>query len=133
METRTINQTVVFKAGPHEVYEALMDSAKHSEFTGAKAEISREVGGEFSAYGGYCSGTNTELVPNKKIVQSWRAGSWPEGYTSTITLLFDEIEEGTELTFTHEGVPTEDFEGISEGWHLNYWEPIKKMLEKNDR
>ncbi len=47
--TRTIEQTVTFKASPHEVYESLMDSAKHSKFTGAKASISREVGGAFTA------------------------------------------------------------------------------------
>lgn len=130
METRTINQTVIFEASPHDVYEALMDSAKHSQFTGTKAVVIREVGGKFSAYGGYCSGTNLELIPDKKIVQNWHAGSWPEEYYSKITFLFREIEGGTELTFIHEGVPADDFEGISQGWHLNYWEPIKKMLEK---
>jgi hypothetical protein len=30
MKTKTIRQWVTFKASPHEVYEALMDSRKHS-------------------------------------------------------------------------------------------------------
>lgn len=42
METKTIKQSIVFKAPPHEVYEALMDSDKHSQFTGSSAEVSRE-------------------------------------------------------------------------------------------
>ena len=42
--TKTIEQSVTFNASPHDVYEALMDSEKHSQFTGAKALISREVG-----------------------------------------------------------------------------------------
>ena len=28
METKTVKQTVTFKASPHDVYEALMDSKK---------------------------------------------------------------------------------------------------------
>lgn len=34
--TKTIEQSVTFNASPHDVYEALMDSEKHSQFTGAK-------------------------------------------------------------------------------------------------
>ena len=39
-----IEQEVLFKnTTPSRVYTALMDSAKHGEFTGGKADISREV------------------------------------------------------------------------------------------
>lgn len=85
MKTKTIRQIVVFKASPHDVYEALMDSKKHSKFTGAKAIISREVGGKINAYDGYIEGVNVELVPDKKIVQKWRGSDWPEGHYSTAT------------------------------------------------
>jgi uncharacterized protein YndB with AHSA1/START domain len=59
---KTIQQSVTLKVSPHEVYEALMDSRKHSKFTGEEASISREVGGKFSAYGDYITGVNLELV-----------------------------------------------------------------------
>ena len=74
METKTVKQTVTFKAQRHEVYEALMDSKKHAKFTGDKATISRKVGGKFSVFDGYGEGTNIELIPDSKIVQNWRAG-----------------------------------------------------------
>ena len=45
METRTIMHDVTFNAAPEEVFEALMDSAKHSAFTGAPATIARKAGG----------------------------------------------------------------------------------------
>ncbi|MGA2318205.1 MAG: hypothetical protein ABSG71_17760 [Thermodesulfobacteriota bacterium] len=48
MKTKTIRQSITFKASPHEVYDALMDSRKHAKFTGAKARISRKVGGKFT-------------------------------------------------------------------------------------
>ncbi len=65
---KTIRQTVTFKASPHEVYEALMNSRRHAKFSGGKARLSRKVGGKFTAYDGYIEGTNLELAPDKKIV-----------------------------------------------------------------
>ncbi len=106
-----------------------MDSAKHSEFTGAPAEISREVGGKFSIMGGGLSGTNLELVPDQKIVQSWRFGDWSEGHFSTVTFALEAIDGGTRLNLTHADVPDDAFEGVSQGWHDYYWSKIPAVLE----
>ena len=125
-----IKQTVTFKATPHEVYEALMDSKKHSSFSGGKASISRVVGGKFSAYDGYISGKNIELIPDTKIVQDWRAVDWAEGVFSRITFVFTPIPEGTRLDFTHTGLPEGTEEEFTQGWIDNYWEPMKRFLEK---
>ena len=48
--TRTIEQTVTFRANPHDDSEALTDSEQHSQFTEAQANISREVGSSLTAY-----------------------------------------------------------------------------------
>jgi len=128
--SRPIQQTVTFKAAPHAVYEALMDSAKHAAFTGEAADISREVGGAFSAYGGYIRGKNLKLIPDKEIVQSWRAVDWPEGHFSTITFILLPIPGGTRLNFTHIDVPDGTEEEFAQGWIDNYWTPMKKLLEK---
>jgi activator of HSP90 ATPase len=125
-----IKQTVTFKTSPHEVYEALMDSKKHAAFTGSAAKISREVGGEFMAYDGYITGKNIELVPDKKIVQSWRAVDWEEGYFSRITFELTAVPEGTRLDFVHADVPDGTEEEFTQGWIENYWEPMKKYFEK---
>ena len=130
MATKTIRQSVTFRASPHDVYEALMDSRKHAQFTGGKASISRKVGGKFSAFDGYAEGTNLELVPDEKIVQSWRASDWPEGHYSRASFSLKEVEGGTRLTFTQTGVPEEQSEDVSQGWRDYYWEPMKEMLEK---
>jgi len=128
--SKIIKQTVTFKASPHEVYEALMDSKKHAAFTGGKARISHEVGGEFAAYDDYIAGKNVELVPDKKIVQLWRAVDWPEGYFSTVTFLLLPIADGTRLNFTHSDVPEGTEKEFEQGWIDNYWEPMKAFLEK---
>jgi activator of HSP90 ATPase len=130
METKTIRQTVIFKANPHDIYEALMDSKKHAKFTGGKASISREVGGKFSTYDGYAEGVNQELVPDKKIVQTWRAEDWPEGHYSRVSFSLNKAEGGTRLTFSQTGVPEEQYQDVSQGWQDYYWEPMKEMLGK---
>ena len=80
IKTKTIEQSVSIKASPQEVYEAFMDSKKHSKFTESKARISREIGGKFSIFEGDLEGKNLELIQDKKIVQSWRSNEegWPK-------------------------------------------------------
>ena len=130
MKTKTIRQVVTFRARPHMVYEALMDSRKHSRFTGDTASISRKIGGRFKAYGDYIEGVNLELVPDEKIVQSWRASDWPEGHYSRVTFSLKELEKGTQLTFTQSDVPEEFYEEIGQGWDDFYWTPMKEMFKE---
>ncbi len=91
MKTKTVRQSVTFKATAHDVYETLMDSRKHARFTQAKARISRKVGGKICAYDGYIDGTNLELIPDAKIVQSWRGSDWPEGHYSRATFCLKKL------------------------------------------
>ena len=127
--SKSIRQTATFKASPHEIYEMLMDSKKHSQFTGGEAKISRKEGGKFTVYGGDISGQNLELIPDQKIVQSWRYSDWPEGVYSKATFALEAVEKGARLTFTQSGVPDDKFEDIKQGWKDYYWEPIKAMTE----
>ena len=46
MKTKTLQQTVTFKASPRQVYNMLMDSKKHQSLSGQPAKISRKVGGQ---------------------------------------------------------------------------------------
>jgi activator of HSP90 ATPase len=127
--SKDINQIVIFKASPHEVYELLMDAKKHTAFTGGKAQISRTVGGKFSIYGGEISGTNLELVEDWKIVQSWRYSDWPEGVYSRVTFALEGVNKRTRLTFTQTGIPDDKYQDIKRGWKEYYWGPMKEMLE----
>ncbi len=129
MKTRTIKQSVSIAASPHAVYEALMDSKKHSEFTGGKAKTSRRVGGKFEAYDGWIDGWNVALLPDKKIVQKWRGGDWPKGHYSTVTFFLKKTPAGSLLQFTQTDVPEEHFEDISQGWIDNYWDKMKTALD----
>ena len=127
--TTLIEQTVLFDAPAHDVYEAIMDSARHAAFTNSAAEISREVGGGFMAYNGYIHGVNLELLADRKIVQSWRAVDWPEDYFSVVTFLFTEQDGCTRLDFSHADVPDGTQDEFNQGWIENYWEPLKAFLK----
>lgn len=129
---KSIEQEIIIKSTPHEIYEAFMDSKKHSKFTEGKAKISREVGGSFSVFEGAINGENVELVQDKKIVQTWRSEgeNWPKGYFSTITLVLEPVDDGTLIKFTHRDIPEGAYESVKEGWDTYYWEPLKEMFEK---
>ncbi|MDP2666246.1 MAG: SRPBCC family protein [Candidatus Diapherotrites archaeon] len=128
---KTIRQTITFSVPPEKVYEALMDSKKHSFFTQSKASISRRVGGSISAYDDYITGKNLELIPGKRIVQSWRASDWEKGEPfSIVRFELEKSRNGTKLVFTHENIPSSHAASIAEGWNAFYWKPMKVFLER---
>lgn len=127
--SKTIRQSVVIKASPRDVYEALMDPRKHSKFTGAPTKIVRKVGGKFSIMGGGLGGFFLEMIANKKIVQAWRDDDWPKGHYSLATFTLSPVRGGTKLDFEQIGVPDKNYREISQGWKQYYWKPMKKMQE----
>lgn len=129
MDVKTIHHSMILPATPHEVYEALIDSAGHSKFTGQPANISREIGGESTAYGGSLFFRNLELVSDQKIVQAWQSPankSWPREHFSKVTYELEKVPEGTRLNFTQEGVPADQYEHYVEGWTEHYWTRLQK-------
>jgi activator of HSP90 ATPase len=130
MKTKTIKQSLTLNADPHDVFEALMDSEKHSKIIDSTAVISREVGGSFTVYDGWAGGKNIELKQDKKIVQSWYAKmpGWPAGHLSTIAFALKKVKGGTKLDFTQSGIPPECAEELKGGWAEFYWGPLKRLF-----
>jgi len=95
-----------------------MDSAKHTQFTGAPATIARKPGGEFSLYGGQLTGKTLELKPNERIVQQWRGANWVEGHVSLLTFDLAAVDGGrqTHLSLTQKDVPVDKFADVNQGW-----------------
>ena len=128
--TKTIKQTVKIKATPQQVYDALMDTKKHTKFTGAPAKINKKIGGSFTCYDDYIQGINLELEPGELIVQAWRSKGWPKGHYSTVSFQLSKVgSDKTKIVFTHRGVPSKDVKDKSKGWETHYWTPLKAMLE----
>lgn len=131
METRQIEQIIIFDALPDKVYDLLMNEEKHAAFTESEANISTEHAGKFSVFGGYCHGYNIELIKGEKIVQAWHfdEDGWPESHFSICTFIIEPSDSNrTKLSFLQTEVPAHKAESIAEGWREYYWEPMKAYL-----
>ena len=127
--TKAIQQSVVFKASPHTLYEMYMDSKKHSAATGGAARISRKVSGQFTAWNKMLRGRTLLLVPDKMIVQSWRSIMFKPGDPDSILVIaFRKTAHGTRVDLVHVNVPVQDHAGVTKGWHAYYWKPWKRYL-----
>jgi uncharacterized protein YndB with AHSA1/START domain len=121
----TFTLTATIPASSVEIFEAWLDSIGHSEMTGGEATMSDEVGAEVTAWDGYISGRNLELVPGERIVQSWRTTEFAdEDQDSIITVVLQEVDEGTLLTLEHRNVPDAHRSYEEGGWQSNYFEPM---------
>ncbi|MCI4345826.1 MAG: SRPBCC domain-containing protein [Thermoplasmata archaeon] len=129
MAPKNLRQSVTLRASPHQVYETIVDTKRHAAFSHAKATMARKPGAPFSHYDGQLSGFVVELVPDRRIVLAWRAGSWPAGEYSIAKFTLTKVRGGTRLVFTQYGIPSSDFAGIQSGWREHYWTPLKAYLE----
>ncbi len=117
-------------ANPDEVYKAWLDSKGHSKMTGSKAKVSDKIGGGFAAWDGYISGTNLELKPGKKIVQSWRTSEFADSEEdSRIEITLAPAKGGTKLTLRHSNLPAHG-EQYRQGWADSYFDPMKEYFGK---
>ena len=137
----SIHQEVVLKASRKRVYEALTDAKQFDhvvQLSDAKktrmpaealpTQISPEVGGAFSTFGGIIVGRHIELVPNERIVQAWRPAYWKPGVYSIVKFELTDSSSGTKLVLDHTGFPAGNGKNLLDGWNENYWEPLAKYL-----
>ncbi|HEX4446395.1 MAG TPA: SRPBCC domain-containing protein [Polyangiaceae bacterium] len=121
-----IHQEPIFTAPPSRIYEAL--TAKFAEASGAPTTGESTEGASFSAFGGFVTGRILELVKDRRVVQAWRAKSWPEGLYSVVRFELQPEGKGTKVVFDHTGFPDEEKEHLAGGWQSNYWEKIARYV-----
>jgi activator of HSP90 ATPase len=136
-----IHQEVSFKAARGRVYAVLTDAHEFQKVvalsgavesgkvkTNIPARIGREAGAAFSIFGGFVSGRIIELVPDTRLVQAWRPQDWPPGVYSIVKFELVDRGAGTLLVFDQNGFPASDAEQLAQGWKMNYWQPMAKVL-----
>ena len=111
------------------LYNAWLDSEKHSEMTGGEAVCSCEVDGQFSAWDEYITGFNKSLNPFKEIVQSWRTTEFSESdKDSELIILISETKAGSLLALIHNNIP-EGQSDYTKGWIEHYFNPMKAYFQ----
>jgi activator of HSP90 ATPase len=123
-----LHQEVDIKAHSRRIYDVLLDSGQFAAFSGEPAQIHPEEGGTFSMFGGKILGRNVELVPGQRIVQAWRPASWDPGVYSIVKFELKEQGSHTKVILDHAGFPEGSFRSLDSGWHMRYWEPLKRFL-----
>ena len=118
----------ILPATPARIYAAWLDAKEHSEFTGGQATVQPGVGGRHTAWDGYISGQTVELLPGRKIVQTWRTSEFPaDAPDSRLELVFEARAGGAETTLTliHTGIPVGQGAQYKDGWGEHYFEPMR--------
>src|ERR1700733_3872788 len=133
-----IHQENVFRANRKRVFEALTETKQFdklvklsgiSDALGTKpTQISKEVGGTFTIFGGHIIGRQLELLPAERIVQAWRVVDWEPGWYSIARFNLVEEGAGTKIVFDHTGFPKGLGEHLASGWKEHYWDTLQKYL-----
>ncbi len=80
-------------------------------------------------FGGDIEARNVELVPNRRIVQTWRSRAWPEGIFSIVRFELQADGTGTRLVFDQNGYPQATHHMLEDGWQKMYWGPMNHALK----
>lgn len=136
-----IHQEVTFKASPKRICDVLTETKLFDKVVQASAamksgmitakvptQISPEVGGAFTIFGGHIVGRQIELMPAQRVVQAWRVVDWAPGVYSIAHFELTADGSGTKLVLDHTGFPVGGAAHYAEGWRVNYWEPMEKTL-----
>jgi uncharacterized protein YndB with AHSA1/START domain len=127
--------SITLPASPARVYAAWLSSDEHAAMTGASAggsaDIDPRVGGAYSAWDGYITGTTLELEIDRRIVQAWRTTEFPvDSPDSRLEIVLDAISAGTRLTLKHSDMPTGQGASYETGWIENYFEPMQDYFSE---
>ncbi|QTN39837.1 SRPBCC domain-containing protein [Cryomorphaceae bacterium] len=116
-----------FDISPSALYTAWLTGEEHAAMTGGAAESVPEVGTDYTAWDEYIWGQHLELVPDQRIVQSWRSTEFaPNEEDSVVTITLTPEGSGTRLHLSHTDIPTGDGERYRKGWIEHYFTPMKK-------
>ncbi len=119
----------IIPASSEGIFRSWMSSEFHTAMTGGEATIDPRIGGEFTAWHGYISGTTLELDPSSRIVQSWRTSEFEESdEDSQIEVTMTPAKQGTLVTIRHTRVPDANHSYEEGGWLDNYFEPMRRYF-----
>ena len=124
---KIIKQRHHIQATTEEVYTALTNPFTIELWSGYPAQMSTEPGSEFSMFEGDIVGKNLKFEPNVLIRQQWYFEG--EEAESIVTIRLKPEKNNTVAELTHENVPEEVVEEMTEGWKKIYFGSLKNFFK----
>ena len=121
-----ISQQYKINASIKEVWNALTDPKIIIKWSGAPAKMNSKQGTKFSLWNKDIWGTNSEVIPDKKLVQEWYGGKWDK--PSIVVFQLSEKSSVTTVKLTHNGVPASEVNNFANGWSNYYMGPLKTLI-----
>ena len=118
-------------ATPDYVYRALTNALTIQLWSGEPAEMSTEVGSEFSMWDGSIVGKNLAFEDDKMIKQQWYFGDQEAESIVTIKL-HAAPQDGTSVELRHTNIPDEAYDDIVEGWDGAYFGALREFYEEEE-
>ena len=125
---KSITQDYTIQAPVEEVYKALTDASTAEQWGAAPAKVDAREGGEYSYWDGDIHGVFTKLVPQKLIEQDWYGHDNPT-WKYTVSFAFEGDHTATTVHMTYSGDIQDEQKDLAD-WRDYYFDPIKKLLEK---
>lgn len=127
---KSFKQIYKIKASVNKVFDALTNPVTIEKWSESPAEMDNKKGSNFNLWNGFITGTNIEVIQNKKLAQNWYGGNWE--LPSVVTFdLNENPDETSTLILTHENVPEDSEYDFEKGWKEYYIGKIIKMFEEN--
>lgn len=104
---------------PTIVYQALVNPLTLSLWTGFPAQMSEEVGEEFSLWDDNIVGKNLAFEAGKMIQQEWYFGEQEK--ESIVTIKLHPHKKGCSVELIHTNIPEEDYEDMVDGWDNTFF------------
>jgi activator of HSP90 ATPase len=131
MKSESLKVSEVIPAPPWAIYNAWLSGKEHSAMTGSAAKANAKVGSAFSAWDGYITGKNLELISFSRILQSWRTTEFPpDAPDSHLEVVLEETKGGTKVTLIHTAIPQGQGASYKEGWISYYFTPMKEYFSR---
>ena len=130
--THTIRKTFTVPAGVRAAFALLTDARTIRAWSGDKAVVQPRIGGTFSMFGGWVTGTVLAYQPGKHLAYTWLPNDWKKGTTPSIVVYsFVRVGSKTRIRITHKQLPTKTAaRDHLAGWQEHVVDPIKQHLQK---
>ena len=128
MELKDYKTRIKIKAEPDVVYAAITNPDTIEVWSGYRAEMPTEAGGEFSMWDGDICGRIVEYEQGKRMVQEWYFGEQNE--PSIVTINIFPYRQVAQIELVHTNIPEDAFDNIVEGWEEYYLKTLKGFLDE---